>query len=166
MYNRLKKNINEINICKDIIALFFVLGFLSIFKLITTLIKWVFIIFFQPPKNLKNNGSWAIITGEIGGIGKAFAFQLAQKGLHLILVSRNLSKLKYVFDEIVSVHPNTKIKIFTMDFSGKNMVVGVREMQKVIYVGLTYLAARFFHEVEEEVWMNVMKVNVIDTSLD
>ncbi|CAH1412964.1 unnamed protein product [Lactuca virosa] len=57
---------------------------------------------------------------------QAFAFQLAQKGLHLILGSRNLSKLKEVYDEIVSVHPTTKIKIFTVDFSDENMVVGVR----------------------------------------
>ncbi|KAL7607427.1 hypothetical protein Lser_V15G14631 [Lactuca serriola] len=156
---------------------FSALGFLSLFKLIFTLFKWVFITFFRPPKNLKNYGSWAIITGATDGIGKAFSFQLAQNGLHLILVSRNLSKLKEVSDEIASVHPTTKIKIFTVDFSSENVVAGVREMQKVISseqldvgvlvnnVGVTYPAARFFHEVEEEVWMNVMKVNVIATTL-
>ncbi|KAI3497640.1 hypothetical protein L1887_33092 [Cichorium endivia] len=154
-----------------------VLGFLSLFKLIFTLFKWIFITFFRPPKNLKNYGSWAIITGATDGIGKAFAFQLAQKGLHLILVSRNLSKLTQVSDEIISVHKNTKIKIFNVDFSGENVVAGVREMQKVIIsenldvgllvnnVGVTYPAARFFHEVGEEVWMNLIKVNVIGTSL-
>lgn len=153
------------------------LGFLSLFKLIFSLFSWVFITFLRPPKTLTNYGSWAVITGATDGIGKAFAFQLAQKGLHLILVSRNLAKLKGVSDEITSVHPNTRIKIFAVDFSGENVVAGVREMKEVIdgegldvgvlvnNVGVTYPVARYFHEVEEEVWMKVMKVNVEGTSL-
>ncbi|CAI9294222.1 unnamed protein product [Lactuca saligna] len=107
--------------------------------------------------------SCAIITGETDNINNEFAIQLAQKGLHLILVSKNLSKLKEVSDEIVSMHPTTKIKISSMDFSGENTVVGVREMHKVIIgekldvgflvnnAGVTYHVARFVHEVEEEV---------------
>ncbi|KAI3795120.1 hypothetical protein L1987_37765 [Smallanthus sonchifolius] len=156
---------------------FSLLGFVSFFKLIFTFFKWVFITFFRPPKNLKNYGSWALVTGATDGIGKAFAFQLAQKGLDLILVSRNLSKLNEVSDEILSVHPTTNIKIFAVDFSGDDVMAGVRGMQKVILdenldvgilvnnVGVTYPVASFFHEVEEEVWMKVLKVNVEGTSL-
>ncbi|KAI3720379.1 hypothetical protein L6452_21295 [Arctium lappa] len=153
------------------------LGFLSLSKLIFTLLKWVFTTFLRPPKTLTNYGSWAIVTGATDGIGKAFAFQLAQKGLNLILVSRNLTKLKGVSDEISSEHPATLIKIFRVDFSGDDVAAGVREMKEVIEcegldvgvlvnnVGVTYPLARYFHEVEEEVWMRVMKVNVEGTSL-
>lgn len=156
---------------------FFSLGFLSIFKLIFTFLKLVFITFFRSPKNLQNYGSWALITGATDGIGKAFAFQLAQKGLNLILVSRNLAKLKQVSNEIVLVNPTIKIKIFVVDFSCGKVAIRVSEMKEVIHdekldvgvlvnnVGVTYDVARFFHEVEEEVWMKVMKVNVEGTSL-
>ncbi|KVH88927.1 very-long-chain 3-oxoacyl-CoA reductase 1-like [Cynara cardunculus var. scolymus] len=159
-----------------LIFFFCFLGFLSLSKLIFILSRWVFITFFRPPKTLTNYGSWAVITGATAGIGKAFAFQLAQKGLHLILVSRNLAKLRVVSDEIMSVHPTTKIKIFAVDFSGENVVAGVKEMKEVIdgegldvgvlvnNVGVTYPMAMYFHEVEEEVWMKVMKVNVEGTS--
>ncbi|KAM0001342.1 putative very-long-chain 3-oxoacyl-CoA reductase [Helianthus debilis subsp. tardiflorus] len=159
------------------LLLFSVLGFLSLSKLCFTFLKWAFITFLIPPKNLKNYGSWALITGATDGIGKAFAFQLAQKGLHLILVSRNQAKLNQVSNEILSVYPSTKIKIFAIDFSSDNVVVGVRGMKRVILgenldvgilvnnVGVTYPVARYFHEVEQDVWMKVMKVNVEGTSL-
>ncbi|XP_076956727.1 very-long-chain 3-oxoacyl-CoA reductase-like protein At1g24470 [Bidens hawaiensis] len=139
--------------------------------------QMVFTTFLRPPKNLKHYGSWALITGATDGIGKAFAFQLAQKGLHLILVSRNLAKLNEVAHNILSLYPSIKIKIFDVDFSGDNMMARVKGMQEVIVsedldvgilinnVGVTYPVARYFHEVEEEVWMKVMKVNVECTSL-
>ncbi|MFS8029131.1 putative very-long-chain 3-oxoacyl-CoA reductase [Helianthus anomalus] len=159
------------------LLLFSLLGFLSLLNLSFTFCKWIFITFLRPPKNLNNYGSWALITGATDGIGKAFAFQLAQKGLHLILVSRNLAKLNEVSDEILSAYPWTKIKIFAIDFSGEDVVAGVRGMQKVIVgenldvgvlvnnVGVTYPVARYFHEVEQDVWIKVVKVNVEGTSL-
>ncbi|XP_071707268.1 very-long-chain 3-oxoacyl-CoA reductase-like protein At1g24470 [Rutidosis leptorrhynchoides] len=158
------------------LLVFSILGFLSLIKLIFTLLKWIFITFIRPPKNLKNYGSWAMITGATDGIGKAFAFQLAQKGINLILVSRNIDKLKQVSNEVMSVHPTTNIKIFVVDFASNDMKANVREMQEVIdcekldvgvlinNVGVTYDTARYFHEVEEEIWMKVMKVNVEGTS--
>ncbi|GJW07504.1 very-long-chain 3-oxoacyl-CoA reductase-like protein [Tanacetum coccineum] len=131
----------------------------------------------QKRENLKNYGSWALITGVTDGIGKAFAFQLAQKGLDLILVSRNLAKLKQVSNEITLVHPTTKIKVFDVDFMSDDVPARVKAMQVVIRdekldvgvlvnnVGVTYPVARFFHEVDEEIWMKVVKVNVEGTSL-
>ncbi|XP_076909005.1 very-long-chain 3-oxoacyl-CoA reductase-like protein At1g24470 [Bidens hawaiensis] len=160
-----------------LIIFFSSLGLLSIFKLIFTFLKWVFATFLRPPKPLKNYGSWALITGATDGIGKAFAFQLAQKGLHLILVSRNLDKLNDVTKKILSLYPCTKIKIFAVEFSGANMAAGVKSVQEMIVgenlevgilvnnVGVTYPCARYFHEVEEHVWMKVVKVNIEGTSL-
>jgi 17beta-estradiol 17-dehydrogenase / very-long-chain 3-oxoacyl-CoA reductase len=37
--------------------------------------------------------SWAIVTGCTDGIGKQLALQLAERGFHIVLISRNLNKL-------------------------------------------------------------------------
>lgn len=44
-------------------------------------------------KNLKKAGEWAIVTGATDGIGQAIAFELAKKGLSVLLLSRTESKL-------------------------------------------------------------------------
>ncbi|KAG8365979.1 hypothetical protein BUALT_Bualt17G0028400 [Buddleja alternifolia] len=145
------------------------LGFLSFIKNSTILLKWIFIAFLRPEKDLKNYGTWALVTGSTDGIGKAFAFKLAEKGLNLVLVSRNPSKLKRVSCEIQDRYPKIEIKIFELDFSG-DVVSGVRGMKEVIKgleigvlinnVGVTYPSAMYFHNVDEEIWMNLVRVNV------
>ncbi|KAM0962051.1 hypothetical protein ACFX13_021660 [Malus domestica] len=150
------------------------LGFFILLKHITSLAKWVFILLLRAPKNLKNYGSWALVTGATDGIGKAFAFQLAQKGLNIVLVSRNSTKLKSVSDKIHANSPSTLIKTIAFDFSGSGLDGLDEQLEKEIRgldigvlinnVGVTYPSAGFFHEVDEEVWMNVVKVNVEGTA--
>lgn len=150
------------------------LGFFVFLKQATSLANWVFIIFLRPPKNLKKYGSWAMVTGATDGIGKAFAYQLAQKGLNLILVSRNSAKLKSVSKEIQENYPTTQIKTIAFDFSVGSLV-GMNELLEeeirgldvgvlINNVGVTYPSARFLHEVDEQVWTNVVKVNVEGTT--
>lgn len=50
--------------------------------------------------DLSNQGRWAVITGATSGIGRAYAEQLAKKGLDVVLISRSLSKLETVAAEI------------------------------------------------------------------
>ncbi|KAJ7945489.1 very-long-chain 3-oxoacyl-CoA reductase 1 [Quillaja saponaria] len=149
------------------------LGFLIILKKFISFLKWVFNNFLRTPKDLKTYGSWALITGSTDGIGKAFAYQLAQKGLNLILVSRNSHKLKTVSTEIQAMFPDTKIKKIKLDFSG-NVTSGLRLIEEAVRdvdlgvlinnVGITYPAAMFFHEVDEKVWMDIVRVNLEGTS--
>ncbi|XP_058192739.1 very-long-chain 3-oxoacyl-CoA reductase-like protein At1g24470 [Rhododendron vialii] len=149
------------------------LGFLSILKHTISLLKWLFITLLRPPKTLKNYGSWALITGSTDGIGKAFAFQLAQNGLDLILVSRNSPKLNSVSSEIQAKYPRTKVKVVVVDFSG-DVKEGAGAVEEVVRgldvgilvnnVGVSYPAARFFSEVEEEVWRKVVRVNLEGTT--
>ncbi|KAB1201202.1 Very-long-chain 3-oxoacyl-CoA reductase 1 [Morella rubra] len=148
-------------------------GFLTILRPFISILKWVFTTFLRPSKNLKNYGSWAIVTGSTDGIGKAFAYQLACKGLNLILVSRNSNKLKTVSKDIEADFPHTQIKIVELDFSG-NITAGVQLLEEAIKgvdigvlinnVGITYPDARFFHEVDEKVWMNIVQVNLEGTT--
>jgi len=46
--------------------------------------------------NLKQYGDYAVVTGATDGIGKELCFELARKGLNIVLISRTESKLKEV----------------------------------------------------------------------
>lgn len=50
--------------------------------------------------DVSTQGRWAVVTGATSGIGKAFAEQLASKGLDVVLISRSLEKLEEVAAEI------------------------------------------------------------------
>ena len=45
-------------------------------------------------------GEWAVITGCTQGIGKCYAEELAQKGMNIVLISRNQSKLEEVATQL------------------------------------------------------------------
>ncbi|KAI3463065.1 hypothetical protein Pfo_019728 [Paulownia fortunei] len=149
------------------------LGFLSILKFSLSVLKWVYVNFLRPGKNLKKYGSWALITGPTDGIGKAFAFQLARKGLNLILVGRNPDKLEEVSQSIKSKYGSTQIKSVVVDFSG-DLNDGVSRIKEVIQgldvgvlinnVGVSYPYARFLHEVDDKLLSNLIKVNVEGTT--
>lgn len=45
-------------------------------------------------------GRWAVVTGATDGIGKAYAIELAKKGMNIVLISRTQEKLEKVAQEI------------------------------------------------------------------
>ncbi|VVA94392.1 unnamed protein product [Arabis nemorensis] len=147
----------------------FALGFISIFKCILSLLKSFYIYFLRPSKNLRRYGSWAIVTGPTDGIGKALAFQLAKKGLNLVLVARNAHKLKDVSASIRSKYSNIQIKTVVMDFSG-DIDEGVKRIKETVEgsevgilinnAGMSYPYPKYFHEVDEELINNLIKINV------
>ncbi|PIA51470.1 hypothetical protein AQUCO_01100363v1 [Aquilegia coerulea] len=150
------------------------LGLLLLLKSSISFLKWVYITFLRHPKDLKKcYGSWVLITGATDGIGKAFAYELAKKGLNLILVGRNSNKLKIVSREIHTICPNVKIKTIVLDFSN-DLTAGICVIEEAIQavdvgvlinnVGVSYSKATYFHEVDEEVWMNLVRVNVEGTT--
>lgn len=58
-------------------------------------------------------GKWAVVTGASDGIGKEYALQLAAKGLNVVLVSRTLSKLSALAEEIEAKYSvSTKVVAF------------------------------------------------------
>ncbi|KAL6521800.1 Very-long-chain 3-oxoacyl-CoA reductase 1 [Orobanche gracilis] len=148
-------------------------GLLSLLKLALSTLKWVYVNFLRPGKNLKKYGSWALITGPTDGIGKAFAFQIARKGLNLILVGRNPNKLAEVSGAINSKYGSIQIKTVVVDFSG-DLNDGVSRIEEAIRgldvgvlinnVGVSYPYARFLHEVDEKLLSDLIKVNVEGTT--
>jgi 17beta-estradiol 17-dehydrogenase / very-long-chain 3-oxoacyl-CoA reductase len=59
--------------------------------------------FFRRRLNLKKRygiNTWALVTGATDGLGKAFCEELAREGFNIILVARNIDKLKTVASEM------------------------------------------------------------------
>nr|AEE61795.1 unknown [Dendroctonus ponderosae] len=112
-------------------------------------------------------GAWALITGSTDGIGKAYAFELAKRGVNVILVSRSLEKLSRTQKEIESLH-HVKTKIIQADFSlGKKAVDAVKEAVGTVHVGILvnnvgkqYEYPMYLGEVPEEELWDIIKINV------
>ncbi|XWS34668.1 hypothetical protein CRYUN_Cryun21dG0057300 [Craigia yunnanensis] len=155
------------------ILVLFTLGSLSLLKFSFVFLKWAWVNFLRPGKNLKKYGSWGLVTGPTDGIGKGFAFQLARKGLNLVLVGRNPDKLKDVSDSILAKYGKIQIKTVVVDFTG-DLDEGLKKIKEAIEgldvgvlinnAGISYPYARFFHEVDEELLRNLIKVNVEGTT--
>lgn len=58
-----------------------------------------------------------MVTGATSGIGKAYAHELSRRGLNIVLISRNLSKLEHEAKEIERLHGRLT-RIIQADFTG------------------------------------------------
>ncbi|XP_036381857.1 testosterone 17-beta-dehydrogenase 3 [Megalops cyprinoides] len=61
-------------------------------------------------------GEWAVITGGSDGIGKAYALELAKRGLDVVIISRSVEKLERAAKEIGD-STGRKVKVMTADFT-------------------------------------------------
>ena len=57
------------------------------------------------------NSYLAVITGATDGIGKAMAFELAKKGLNIILISRTKERLLESASEIKAKYPIVEVEM-------------------------------------------------------
>jgi 17beta-estradiol 17-dehydrogenase / very-long-chain 3-oxoacyl-CoA reductase len=128
--------------------------------------------FIRPAKNLKKLGKWAVITGATDGIGKAYAFALAKKGLNVVLISRTESKLRDVKEEIEKKGYKSEIKYIVCDYSKfddaaksvvKKGLEGLEIGVLVNNVGVSYRYPMFFHELTDEEVASVMTLNIEST---
>ncbi|KAJ0095782.1 hypothetical protein Patl1_16821 [Pistacia atlantica] len=124
----------------------------------------------EPAKNLKKYGSWAVVTGCTEGLGKAIAFELASKGLNILLVGRNPKKLEAISTEIRQRYKLIETKDVVIDFqvhSGKEIGKLIEEGIEGLDIGIlinvageNYPTARYFHEVDQELMQSLIKVNI------
>lgn len=111
-------------------------------------------------------GKWAIVTGATDGIGKEYAFQLANKGMSIVLISRNIEKLVDVAQEIERVS-KVETKCVAIDFSGSHEIYDkvksiLQELDigvLVNNVGMSLGNPEFHHMVDIKTVRNLIKVN-------
>eukprot|EP01134_Creolimax_fragrantissima_P007103 CFRG7103T1 len=141
-------------------------GFL-VYVLFAT-INIVYVFFIRQGKDLTKYGKWAVVTGATDGIGKAYAFELASKGLNVVLVSRTQSKLESVAKEIESKH-NVDTKIVVADMSQvddscvslASAIDGLDVAVLINNVGISYDYPNYFHELSDERVDLLLKLNVV-----
>jgi len=69
---------------------------------------------------LTSRGSaWAVVTGASDGIGRVFALELAKRGFNIMLISRTLSKIQAVAEEIETKY-KVKTKGIAVDFASQD----------------------------------------------
>ncbi|CAF1085318.1 unnamed protein product [Adineta ricciae] len=120
--------------------------------------------------NIRKFGEWALVTGCTDGIGRAYAIELAKRGMSVILISRTKEKLEQVAKEIHSKNANVQTKTIAVDFTKDNSIYStIREEIRgldigvlVNNVGMSYDYPEFFDKVEDSAKLvnNMIRCNV------
>jgi len=121
-------------------------------------------------KNLrKEYGAWAVVTGATDGIGKAMAFELARKGMNVLLVGRSASKLADVKSELSGKCPTVEVATETIDFAtfsskDKERVADVLAKYEVGLlvnnVGISYPFPQWLHELTDAETQDLLTINI------
>jgi len=119
----------------------------------------------------KCGGKWALVTGSTDGIGKAYAFALAKRGLNIILVSRTPYKLQNVAAEIVEKYSKVETKIVEVDFAREDPTSYIPKIEEAIKdldigvlvnnVGLSYEHPQEFLELDSTYVETLVNVNIV-----
>lgn len=115
-----------------------------------------------------------MVTGATDGIGKALCFELAKRGLNIILISRSMTKLNEVSDAIQAKYPKIATKVIAVDFSnfdsasqGKvRSLVDLLEVGVLINnVGMSYPYPTYFAELSHADVTAMINLNVVSTTI-
>nr|XP_011769609.1 testosterone 17-beta-dehydrogenase 3 isoform X2 [Macaca nemestrina] len=88
-----------------------------------------------PKPFLRSMGQWAVITGASDGIGKAYSFELARRGLDVVLISRTLEKLQATATEIERT-TGRSVKIIQADFTKDDIYEHIKEKLTGLDIGI------------------------------
>ena len=104
----------------------------------------------------------ALVTGASSGIGRDIAKELAKRNIDLILVSRDLDKLKQVKDQI----KNVNVEIISKDLSSEQNCIDLYKQVKEQKIDILINNAGFgafgeFSEIPLEKELDMLKTNII-----
>lgn len=116
---------------------------------------------------VKQYGEWAVVTGATDIIGKAYAEELASRGLNIILICSNREELHNVSEAIAGTY-GVNTSIIYADFSkGREAYASIAQSLRDLDVGILVNNARVPYEYpqcileipEDKVW-EIINVNV------
>ena len=130
--------------------------------------------FLRPSKNFLKYGDWAVITGSTSGIGKALSYELAKKGLNIVLISRTESKLKEIASDLERLYA-IQTRIVSIDYNDEfNTTKSYNKITKVIQdidvavlvnnVGCSYPFPMYFHELSIDEINDLIQMNIYSTN--
>ncbi|KAK4879491.1 hypothetical protein RN001_007637 [Aquatica leii] len=139
---------------------------LALLQTIRTVLE-PFFLSYEPQTLSEKFGSWALVTGATDGIGKAYAKELAGRGVNIVLVSRSETKLKATAQEI-EISFKVKTKIISVDFSlGPKAIEVVKSQLEDLPIGILvnnvgkqYCYPMYLEEVPEQELWDIIKINV------
>ncbi|CAB9514963.1 oxooacyl-coA reductase let-767 [Seminavis robusta] len=128
--------------------------------------------FLRPAIDFTKLGKWAVVTGATDGIGKAYAFELAKRGVNVVIISRTESKLEAVKKEIDDKKYGVEVKYVVCDYGkfdtkARDMIAkeleGLEIGVLINNVGASYRYPRYFHELPKEEIQHLLTMNVDST---
>ncbi|KAK7098894.1 inactive hydroxysteroid dehydrogenase-like protein 1 [Littorina saxatilis] len=119
-------------------------------------------------------GSWAVVTGSSDGIGRAYARQLARRGMNIVLLSRDEKKLMHAAQDIVSEH-GVEVEYICVDFAADaqdelyntiwTALAGKEIGVLVNNVGVMYDFPQYFLDVSEKKLWQLIFINVATATI-
>jgi len=147
-----------------------VVGLVIALCMLKNVLGFVWVYFLRPAKNIKKFGQWAVITGATDGIGKAYAHELARRGMSVFLLSRNQQKLDEVAQELSSKF-KVETKTMAIDFTKfqrgspnlEKVSAAIQSMEVGVLinnVGVSYDYPQYFTEFASESVGDLMACNL------
>ncbi|XP_033476201.1 17-beta-hydroxysteroid dehydrogenase type 3 [Epinephelus lanceolatus] len=114
-------------------------------------------------------GEWAVVTGASEGIGRAYAFALAEQGMNVVIMSRTKEALDQVAKEIGDT-TGQKVKVIITDFIQENVYSEIEDQLRDLNIGVlvnnvgvlpSYIPCKFLESAElDQTITRVINCNV------
>jgi hypothetical protein len=93
-------------------------------------------------RDITQYGEWAVVTGASDGIGRAFARELASRGVHVVLVARREARLRELAEQLEAAH-GVRAMVLPADLGEREGVDALLEGTRGLDVGVYVASAGF-----------------------